>query len=134
MKFTVKSGQNPSFYHLKPYKGYFWQYNCCRSIHLQFLWHGGQCSTFRTEILVFGNFQHFREIEEFPWKCVKWSHSPKLIILVPEYHKKPSNLEFLKLILPIISFQVNLWINGNVYCIYVNTARFYETLYLGPYW
>ena len=74
------------------------------------------------------------EIVEFPWKCEKWSHSPKLNILVPEYHKKPSNLEFLKLILPIISFQVNLWINGNVYCIYVNTARFYETLYLGPYW
>ena len=98
------------------------------------LWPGSQFSTSRTEILVFGNFRHFREIEGFPWKCKKLSYSPKLIILVPEYHKKPSNLEFLKLILPIISFQVNLWINGNVYCIYVNTARFYEALYLGPYW
>ena len=62
------------------------------------------------------------------WKCVKWSHSPKLIVLVPENHKKPPNLEFRKLSLPKISFQVDFWINGNVYS-FTSMPRFFPKLH-----
>ena len=110
--------ENSQIHHLTPWspiKPNFDNIIAANQYPCIFLWPGGQFLTSQSEILVFGNFRHFMWKWGISWKCVKWSHSPKLIVLVPENHKKPPNLEFRKLSLPKISFQVDFWINGNVY-------------------